>query len=195
MRAARAFAGAVLVLALASACSGSQPNLPEGGGTFADATCADLARWAGATQAAYRDLRATGQFDPSNPTATQDQLSRLSTELSNADQATARLSDGISSRRAPDVANGEQVKKTILDSLKALRDVAAKARAAIDGFDARAATKEQSTAVRSSLDAITSSVTETVAGLAPLLSSSPQLRAALESSATCRQAGSQLFSS
>ena len=42
----RRVAVAVAIAVLTVACGGSPPNQPSTGGTFADATCADLAAWA-----------------------------------------------------------------------------------------------------------------------------------------------------
>jgi hypothetical protein len=144
---------------------------------------------------AFTDLQAIGQLDATDPTAAQNQLRKLSTELTAADRATQRLSDGIAGRPAPDVSSGEDVKKTIVDTLKRLRDMGASTRAAIDVFDVKTATQEQSDKLKAELTALSNSVADTLTGLAPLLTSNDQLRSALQGSATCRQAGSQLSSS
>jgi hypothetical protein len=178
------------------ACGGSPPNQPSAGGTFADATCADLASWAASIQRAFRSLQAVQQFDPSgNATTTQAGLQRLSTSLSDADRATERLSDGINGRRAPDVANGEQVKKTILDSLKELRDLGQAARTSIDSYNVATATKDQADKLKSDLQDVSDGVQNTLAQLTPLVANNDQLRAALQNSATCQRAASDLGNS
>ena len=186
----------VLTVVLSAGCGGSPPNTPAAGGTFADATCADLANWAAAVQRALQDLQSVVQFDPSgNSTTAGTQLRQLSTALSDADRATQRLADGISSRRAPDVTNGEQVKKTVLDALKELRDAGKQARASIDAYDVDAATSEQTAKLKSDLQGLGDSVQNTFAQLVPLVAENQQLRAALQNSATCRTAASNLTSS
>jgi len=195
VRVRRALGAAALTVLLAVACSGSKPNTPATGGTFADATCADLANWAGAIRQAYTDLQGVGQLDASSLTSTKEQLRALSVDLQTADRATQRLSDGISGRRAPDIDNGEQIKQTVLDTLKKLRDSGKAARAEIDAFDPQAATRDSAEKLRSDLNTLTSGIEEALTGLAPLLTSNAQLRSALENSATCRRAGSDLFSS
>ena len=190
------FVVACACIALTVACSGSPPNQPATGGTFADATCADLANWAGAMQRAFRGLQTVQQFDPSSgaPDET-SQLNQLSTALSDADRATARLSDGISSRRAPDVENGEQIKKTVVDALQELRDLGKKARTSIDAYDPQTATRDQATQLKSDLQGVADSVQNALAQLTPLVAGNDQLRSALQNSATCQKAASNLSSS
>jgi len=186
---------AVAIAVLAVACGGSPPNQPSAGGTFADATCADLAAWAGSIQRAFRSLQAVQQFDPSgNVTTTQTELRALSAALTDADRATERLYDGINGRRAPDVQDGEQVKKTILDALKELRELGKAARASIDSYDVQSATKAQADTLKSDLQGVSDSVQNTLAQLTPLVANNEQLRAALQNSATCQRAASELSS-
>jgi hypothetical protein len=186
----------VLVIAMVTSCSGSPPNTPAAGGTFADATCADLANWAGAMQRAFRSLQEVQQFDPSGgATAEKTKLGTLSLALSDADRATARLSDGISSRRAPDVDNGEQVKKTVVDGLNELRDLGKKARSSIDSYDPQTATPEQADTLKRDLQSVADGVQNTLAQLTPLVADNDQLRSALQNSATCQRAASDLGSS
>lgn len=192
----RRLAVAVAIAILAVACGGSPPNQPSAGGTFADATCADLANWAASIQRAFRSLQAVQQFDPAgNVTTTQSELATLSTALTDADRATERLSDGISSRRAPDVQDGEQIKKTIVDALKELRDLGKAARTSIDSYNVQTATKEQADQLKSDLQGVSDSVQNTLAQLTPLVANNDQLRAALQNSATCQHAASDLGSS
>ena len=191
----RRVAVAVAIAVLAVACGGSPPNQPSAGGTFADATCADLAAWAGSIQRAFRSLQAVQQFDPSgNVTTTQTELRALSAALTDADRATERLYDGINGRRAPDVQDGEQVKKTILDALKELRELGKAARASIDSYDVQNATKDQADKLKSDLQGVSDSVQNTLAQLTPLVANNEQLRAALQNSTTCQRAASELSS-
>lgn len=186
---------AVACVVLAVACSGSPPNTPAAGGTFADATCADLANWAGAMQRAFRSLQEVQQFDPSaGAAAEKTKLGALSLALSDADRATARLSDGITSRRAPDVENGEQIKKTVLAALQELRDLGKRTRASIDAYDPEAATSEQTARLKSDLQSVADGVQNTLAQLTPLVADNDQLRSALQNSATCQKAASDLSS-
>ena len=192
----RAVAAVAISVALAAGCGGSPPNTPAAGGTFADATCADLANWASSLQRALHDLQSVEQFDPAgNSTTVGAQLRQLSAALSDADRATQRLSDGISSRRAPDVENGEQVKKTIVDALKELRDLGKQARTSIDAYDVGTATPEQATKLKSDLQGLGDGVQNTLAQLAPLVTDNEQLRAALQGAPTCQKAASALSSS
>jgi len=187
---------AVAIALLTVACGGSPPNQPSAGGTFADATCADLAAWSGSIQRSFRSLQAVQQFDPSgNGTTTQTELRALSAALTDADRATERLYDGINGRRAPDVQDGEQVKKTILDALKELREIGKAARTSIDAYDVANATKDQADKLKSDLQGVSDSVQNTLAQLTPLVANSEQLRAALQNSATCQRAASDLGSS
>lgn len=181
---------------LAVACSGSPPNQPTTGGTFADATCADLANWAGAVQRAFQSLQAVQQFDPTGgPAGERAQLQTLSAALSDADRATARLSDGIGSRQAPDVDNGEQIKKTVVDALQQLRDLGKKARSSIDAYDPQTATPDQAATLKRDLQSVGDGVQNTLAQLTPLVADNDQLRSALQNSATCQKAASGLGSS
>jgi len=182
-------------LTILTACGGSPPNQPATGGDFADATCVDLAAWAASIQRAFRSLQAVQQFDPSgNATTTQTELRTLSTALTDADRSTERLYDGINERRAPDVQDGEQIKKTILDALKDLRELGKAARASIDSYDVARATKDQADKLKSDLQGVSDSVQNTLAQLTPLVANNEQLRAALQNSATCKRAASDLSS-
>jgi len=194
-RVARTIAVAALVALTAGACGGSPPNAPAAGGTFADATCADLASWSSAVQRAFRALQAVEQFDPTQSASAPPPLAALSTALSDADRATQRLSDGIRGRPAPEVTNGEQVKTTILSSLKELRDLGKQARTSVDAYTVESATPEQATKLKSDLQGVADSVQNTLAQLTPLIANNDQLRSALENSATCRTAASNLTSS
>ena len=186
---------ACAALTVVGACGGSPPNQPTTGGDFADATCADLANWAASVQRAFRSLQAVEQFDPSgNATTTQTALRTLSTALTDADRATERLYDGINGRRAPDVQDGERVKKTILDALKELRGLGQAARTSIDAYNVDNATKEQADKLRTDLQGVSDSVQNTLAQLTPLVANNEQLRAALQNSATCQRAASDLSS-
>ena len=192
----RGLAVLIAVLLLAVGCSGSPPNTPAAGGNFADATCVDLANWAGTVQRAFRSLQAVQQFDPAgNATTEQDQLRALSQALTDADRATQRLSDGIAGRRAPDVENGEQVKKTIVDALKELRDLGKQARASVDGYNAATASRDDAAKHKQDLQGVADSVQNTIAQLTPLVANNEQLRSALQNSATCQRAASDLTSS
>ena len=147
-------------------------------------------------QRAFRSLQAVQQFDPSgNVTTTQGELQVLGTSLADADRATERLSDGISSRRAPDVQDGEQIKKTILDALKELRDLGKAARTSIDSYNVATATKDQADKLKTDLQGVSDGVQNTLAQLTPLVANNEQLRAALQNSATCQRAASDLGSS
>lgn len=192
---ARAAAIAALLLSISAACGGSPPNAPAAGGTFADATCADLANWSSTVQRAFRALQGVEQFDPTSSTSVQDALTRLSTALSDADRATQRLSDGISGRPAPEVKDGEQVKTTILNSLKELRDLGKQARTSVDAYNVASATPDQAAKLKSDLQGVADSVQNTLAQLTPLIANNDQLRSALQNSATCRTAASNLTSS
>ena len=195
-RALLALVCAALALTTVSACGGSPPNQPTTGGDFADATCVDLANWAASVQRAFRSLQAVEQFDPSgNATTTQTELRTLSTSLTDADRATERLYDGINGRRAPDVQDGEQIKKTILDALKELRELGKAARASIDSYNVDNATKDEADKLKSDLQGVSDSVQNTLAQLTPLVANNEQLRAALQNSATCQRAASDLGSS
>ncbi|HEX4819100.1 MAG TPA: hypothetical protein VFV00_02750 [Acidimicrobiales bacterium] len=187
---------AALTIAATGACGGSPPNQPTTGGDFADATCVDLANWAASVQRAFRSLQAVQQFDPSgNVTTTQTELHTLSTSLTDADRATERLYDGINGRRAPDVQDGEQIKKTILDALKELRGLGQAARTSIDSYRVDSATKDQAEKLKTDLQGVSDGVQNTLAQLTPLVASNEQLRAALQNSATCQRAASDLRSS
>jgi len=193
-------AAALMALALLlGACSdskegGSRPS-SVGGTAFADATCADLAQWAGAVQPMFTDLQGANNLDITDVATTKAQLAKLSSELQAAEQATAKLSDGINSRPAPDISDGEQVKTTLVTTLDQLRDLGPKARTQIDQFDASNATPESAAQLRQALTSLGDQVASALAALQPLLTENEQLRNALNNSATCQQAGSAFTSS
>ena len=196
MRLARAVASIALAALVVAGCSAGPPNRPSTGGNFADATCADLASWASTIQRAYRNLQDVQRFDPDNPTTSaQQQLRQLSQSLSDADRATQRLSDGISGRKAPEIENGEEVKKTIVDALKELREIGKTVRTSVDDYDVATATPEQAAKLKGDLQAMATGVETSLAQLTPLVSTNQQLRDALANSATCQRAASDLFSS
>ncbi len=197
MRLARAgYVMIAIALLVLPACSdgGSNATAQSSAPPDIDATCADLATWAASVQRAFVDLQRVGQFDATDTAGAQDQLKRLSAELASADQATATLIDGLNARSAPSIL-GEDVKKALVDTLNKLRALASTTRRELDAFDVKTATKEQSDKLRAALDALRNSVTESLTGLAPLLTSNSELRRALENSPRCKQLGTQLFSS
>jgi len=181
-----------LVLGACSNDKGNGGGSKSGAGTaFADATCNDLAQWAAALQPAFTDLQNAANLDITDPTAANDALSKLSTEIEAAEKATTTLSDGISSRPAPDVDSGDQIKTTLVTTLNQLRDLGTQVRLEIDQFDVRTATPDSAAKLRTDLGNLTNNVASSLAALAPLLSQNEQLRAALQNSKTCQQAGNQ----
>ena len=196
LRAAPLLLTVALVL---GACSdsndGSKSSASVGGTAFADAVCADLAGWAGAVQPMFTDLQAANNLNIADVAAAKAQLAKLSSELQTAEQATTKLSDGISSRPAPDIDNGDQIKTTLVTTLNQLRDLGAQARTELDQFDVANATAESGAQLRQTLTTLSDEVASALAALQPLLSDNEQLRNALNNSATCQQAGSAFTSS
>ena len=192
MRVLRMIAVIAIVGVLAASCTGSASK-KSSAGEFVDAACADLATWATAVNTAFTDLNSLAQFDVTNTTGAQELLRRLSSALGDADRATSQLANGISSRGAPNISSGEDIKKTILDSLNQLRDVLSKTRTEVDNFDVATATQEESAKLKSDLDGLTAEVANAFAGLAPL-NENNDLKAACEGSAACRQVESSLNS-
>jgi hypothetical protein len=183
----------LVALVLLAACTGSASKKSTAS-DFVDAACGDLAAWATSVNTAFTDLQSLGQLGPSGDATAQEALLRkLSASVADADKATAQLANGISARGAPNIASGDDIKKSILDSLNRLREVLAKTRMELDSFDVRNATKEQSDKLKSDLDGLTSNVADAFAGLAPL-NQNNDLKAAFAGSATCQQAGSGLSS-
>jgi hypothetical protein len=188
---------AVALLFMLGACSGGDGGSSKsvGGTAFADATCADLAQWAGAVQPMFTDLQAATNLNIADTAAAKAQLAKLSAELQTAEAATTKLSDGINSRPAPDIDNGDQVKTTLVTTLNQLRDIGTTTRTQIDQFDVANATADTGAQLRQTLSALNEEVAGSLAALQPLLSENEQLRNALNDSATCQQAGSQFQSS
>jgi hypothetical protein len=182
----------IAALLLVGACTGSatKKSTPN---DFVDAACADLSGFATAVDRAFKDLQSLSQIDVTDTVGTQAFLVRLSTSLREADTATTQLANGISSRGAPNIASGDDIKKAILDSLNRLREGLGKTRNAIDAFDFKTATTDESAKLRAEIDSLTTTGAEAIAGLAPL-NENNELRAAFAGSATCRQVGSQLSS-
>ena len=179
----------LVALLLIAACTGS-PSRKSTANEFVDSACADLAAWAASVNQAFTDVQNLGQLGASGDVVAQEGLlRRLSTSLRDADTATAQLANGISSRGAPNIASGDEVKKTILDTLNHLREVLHTTRTEVEAFKLSTATKEQSDKLRSDIDALTSDVAATFAGLAPL-NQNNDLRAAFLGSASCQQLSS-----
>jgi hypothetical protein len=193
MRLARRLAGVALAVALIAGCGGGRSS-GAAASAFADATCVDLATWAKTARKAFTDLQAIGQVASTDTAAAQQTLAALSRSLHEAEQATAALATGISSRAAPTIDNGEGVKSSLVDALGKLRDLLSKARARVDAFDVNNATQDQNNKLKSDLQALTDGVAEAVAGLAPL-NQNNDLKRALERSEKCRDARAQLYSS
>lgn len=188
----RRVAALVLVAIVAAACGGGDKKTSAG--EFADATCVDLANWATTIQTAFEDLQGLEDFDPGDLNTAESVLGKLNAALADADQATAKLVSGISSRPAPDIASGEDIKSSLVTALNKLRDVLTSTRTRISNFDVRTATPDDADKLKSDLDGLENSVGEALAGLTPL-NDNNELKAAFEGSETCKQAGSGLFSS
>jgi len=183
----------VAALVLVAACTGS-PSKKSTANDFVDQACTDLAGWGTTVQRAFSDLQALGQTGAAgDPIAEEQLLGKLSASLDKANTATAQLANGISARGTPNIANGEDVKNSILDALNKLRDVLTKTRRAVDSFHPRTATKEESDALKTQLDGLTTEVASTFAGLAPL-NQNNDLRAAFTGSAACQQVASSFSS-
>jgi hypothetical protein len=183
----------VALLLFVAACTGS-PTKKSTANDFVDAACTDLGTWSATVQRAFTDLQSLGQLGTAgDPIAQAQLLHKLSASMAQADTATSQLANGISARGAPNIASGDDVKKSILDTLNRLREVLGKARRAVDSFDVRTATKEQSDALKAELDGVTTEVANTFAGLAPL-NQNNDLRAAFTGSANCRQVASNFSS-
>jgi hypothetical protein len=192
MRVLRIVAIIAIAGVLAASCTGSGSKKSTAG-EFVDAACADLGAWATAVNKAFTDLSSLAQFDVSDTTGAQELLRRLSTALGDADKATSQLANGISSRGAPNISSGEDIKKSLLDALNQLRDVLSKTRTEVDNFDVATATPEESAKLKSDLDGLSTEVANTFTGLAPL-NENNDLKAAFDGSATCRQVGSSFSS-
>lgn len=180
-------------LFLAAACTGSveKTSTPN---EFVDAACADLSAWSTAVGAAFEDVQNLRQLGTSgDPVAEEGLLRTLTTSLRDAENATAQLAKGISTRGAPDITDGEAIKNSILDTLDRLRELLRTTRHEVDGFKLSTATKEQTDALRLKIDELTANVGETFAKLAPL-NQNNELRAAFLGSASC-QGLSSSFSS
>ena len=191
MRVVRLCVAGLFVIA---ACTGS-PSKRSTSNEFVDAACADLAVWAASINQAFTDVQNLGQLGASGDTVAQEGLLRkLSTSLRQADTATTQLANGISARGAPNIASGDDIKKSILDTLNRLREQLGTTRTEVESFKVATATKEQSDKLRSDIDALTTNVGETFAGLAPL-NQNNDLRAAFLGSAACSQIASQFSSS
>jgi hypothetical protein len=87
------------------------------------------------------------------------------------------------------------VKKTVLAALQELRDLGKRTRASIDAYDPQTATSEQTAQLKSDLQNVADGVQNTLAQLTPLVADNDQLRSALQNSATCQKAASDLGSS
>ena len=187
-----------LIVALAAcggggASSSSPPSASAPAGF--DQACLDLSAWSIAAQNAYTDLQDISQFDANDKQGAQAKLTQLKNDLATADDATAKLIQGLQSGGPLDIASGEDIKQSLVDALNLLRQAAASARTKIDAYDLQTATPDQSAKLKTDLDALRTSVTESLTGLAPLLSTNSELRTALQNSAACRQVGASLFSS
>ncbi|MEY2422257.1 MAG: hypothetical protein QOI95_2324 [Acidimicrobiaceae bacterium] len=191
-RLARTLVVVALLAAVAVGCTGSGSK-KSSANEFVDAACSDLAAWAASVNSAFTDLQDVGQFDVTNVAGAQELLRRLSTALGDADKATSKLASGISSRGAPNISSGEDIKKSILDSLNRLRDLLSTTRTEVDNFDVQTATQAESDKLKSDLDGLSSGVADAFAGLAPL-NENNDLKSAFEGSATCKQVGSDLSS-
>jgi hypothetical protein len=183
----------IACLLFVAACTGSSSK-KSSAGDFVDAACGDLAAWATSVNRAFTDLQSLGQAGTAgDPTAQEVLLTKLSASLTDADKATSQLASGISSRGAPNIASGDDIKKSILDSLNGLREVLGKTRQEVDAFDVRTATKEQSDKLKADLNGLTADVAAAFAGLAPL-NENNDLKTAFAGSAACKQVGSGLSS-
>ena len=180
-------------LLLVGACTGSatKTSTPN---DFVDAACADLSGFATAVDRAFKDLLGLSQVDITDTVGTQAFLVRLSTSLADAETASTQLANGISARGAPNIASGDDIKNKILDALNRLREGLRTTRHAIDAFDFKTATPDESAKLRAEIDALTTTGAEAIAGLAPL-NENNEWRAAFAGSATGRQVASQLSSS
>jgi hypothetical protein len=194
MRVLRTIAVIAIVGVLAASCTGSGSKQKSSANDFVDAACADLAAWATSVNTAFTDLQSLGaQFSANDTTAAQLQLKKVSQGLESAEAATSQLANGISARGAPSIASGEDIKKSILDSLNRLRELLNTTRKEVDTFDFATATKEASDRLKSDLDALTSEVASAFAGLAPL-NENNDLRTAFEGSAACKKVQSSFSS-
>ena len=192
-RVVRAAVVVLAVAAMSAGCTGS------GGGKtsaadFAAATCPDLATWATAVQSAFTDLQNIGQFNVTDAAGAQDLLRRLSSALGDADRATSKLASNISSRGAPNISSGDDIKKSIIDALNKLRDLLSKTRTEVDNFDVARANQADSDKFKADLDGLSSGVADAFTGLAPL-NDNNDLKAAFDGSAACKQVASQFGSS
>jgi hypothetical protein len=191
-----AIAVAAVALLLVACGDNKSSSSPSSGSSPAgvDQACVDLSTWSVAAQKAYNDLQEISQFNATDKEGAQAELTKLKTDLDAADQATATLIRSLQAGGPLDISSGEDVKQALIDALNMLRQAAASARTKIAAFDVQTATPEQSAKLKTDLDELRTTVTESITGLAPLLSSNSELNTALQNSAACRQAGASLFS-
>jgi hypothetical protein len=180
-------------LIVVAGCTGS-PSRKTAPNEFVDDACADLAAWGDSVSRAFTDVQNLNQLGTSSDTVAQEQLlATLSVSLRDADRATAQLANGISARGAPNVASGDDIKKSILETLNTLRELLDETRKEVDSFKVSTATREQSDKLRADIDDLTTNVGELFTKLAPL-NENNDLRAAFLGSAACQGLAS-IFSS
>ena len=132
MRVIRPFVAALFVVA---ACTGSveKTSTPN---EFVDAACADLSAWSTAVSGAFADVQGLRQLGTSSDSVAEEALLlKLTTSLRDAENATAQLAKGISTRGAPNIADGEAIKNSILDTLDRLRELLRTTRHEVDAFE------------------------------------------------------------
>jgi len=181
----------ILTVALIAACSSNHAPTAAPS-SFADATCVDLANWAAAVQPAFNDLQSFNNLDASDKAAAQARVDKLHAELTAAAAATKRLVQSIGSQPAPDIASGQQIQQTTLQTLEHLGGDAQPLIDELGTFDFATATNDQGAKLKSDVSAFTLTVATSLTSLAPLLTGNDQLREALGNSAACRQAASSL---
>lgn len=190
----------VALLLVASCSSDDEAPIPTGqasgsNATFADATCADLARFAVAMQPAYLDLRMGNDIDAEDAEAVDTYVSRVTSELDTAAAATKQLSDGIASRPAPDITDGEALKTRVVETLDALARRGLDMAARLRRFDVAEASPDERGALLEELDELDGFVLESIGELTPYISDNAELQAAFERSNTCRDLGGGAFDS
>jgi hypothetical protein len=177
-------AGLLVFGAVAAGCGGGGQSKLKAD-EFADKTCPDLATWAQTLTDVFSELQGL-----SNVTDDETVKQKLSSALGDLDRATAKLASSIDDRGAPDVENGDQIKKQMVDALNSFRDSARKLRTQVDNFDVANADAADSESFSSALESFGSAADEDGASL-DAFSDNSDLTNAFSDSKICEKAESE----
>jgi|GEM_PF-6832784 len=178
-------AGLLVFATVAVACGGGSSKLKAT--DFADKTCNDFEAFGKSVRDVVTSFKDVGSLTTVDATT----LKQLSSALGTLDGAIGKLVSGINGRAAPDVKNGDQIKKDMIDALNKMKSATASLRTKLNTFNPDTADDADSSSLSSAFDSFGSAFESEGSNFSNAFSDNSDLSSAASGSSKCQQVNSE----